>query len=292
MEAYKVLNKPCLLGEGPIWDTNTQTLWWVDILEGTVHRYCPDDETFQQINLQQTVSSIALRKNGGCIITLKNGFAYLDPQNGRLKPIVSLKEDISVNRFNDGKCDSAGRFWAGTMNMEDPINQTAALYFLDPDLRVSTVIEGVACSNGLAWDIERSKFYFIDTPTRQVVAYDYEDTTGKISNKKTAVHIPSKDGLPDGMTIDSEGMLWVALWDGWAVARYNPTTGECLTKIGLPVAKVTSCTFGGKNLNDLYITTARAGLTEEELALQPLAGCTFLYENTNYQGLPPAYFKG
>lgn len=292
MEAYKVLNKPCLLGEGPVWDTKTQTLWWVDILEGVVHRYHPDNETFQQINLNQTVSSIALRENGGCIVTLKNCFAYLDPQNAQLDPIAFLNEDLPFNRFNDGKCDSMGRFWAGTMNMETPINRTGALYLLDTDRETYTMIADTACSNGLAWDIARSKFYFIDTPTRQVVAYDYEETAGKIHNKKTAVNIPPQDGLPDGMTIDKEGMLWVALWDGWGVARYNPTTGECLTKIRLPVAKVTSCTFGGDDLNDLYITTAKVGLTAEELIHQPLAGCTFICPDTPYEGLPATYFKG
>lgn len=292
MEAYKVINQPCLLGEGPVWDSNTQALWWVDILQGTVHFYHPDKDVYRHINLHQTVSSVVLRANGGCLVTLKNCFAYLNPQTAQLEPIVFLEEDRAVNRFNDGKCDPAGRFWAGTMNMEEPINHTGALYFLDTDLSISTAIEGVACSNGLAWDIDRSKFYFIDTPTRQIVVYDYEESTGKISNKKTAVRISPQDGLPDGMTIDNEGMLWVALWDGWAVARYDPVTGKCLTKMRIPVARITSCTFGGDSLNDLYITTARVGLTAEELAHQPLAGCTFIYKNTNYKGLPSTYFKG
>lgn len=291
MTTYDVLEFPCTLGEGPVWDERYNMLCWVDIIEGTVHRYSPDEDVHELIELNQLVSSIVVREAGGYIVTLQHGFAYLDPETGRLEDLAVLDQDL-CNRFNDGKCDPSGRFWAGTMNMEDGAS-TGSLYTLEPNMEVSVKIRNVACANGLAWNASGDRFYFIDTPTRKVVAYDYDQASGMIFNERTVVEIPAEEGLPDGMTIDADGMLWVALWDGWGISRYDPATGECLDRIKLPVSRVTSCTFGGKDYKDLYITTARVGLTARQLHEQPLAGCVFVCKHTGYTtGLPSTYFLG
>ena len=153
------------------------------------------------------------------------------------------------------------------------------------------MIGDVSISNGMAWSSDHQTFYYIDSPTKQVVAYDYENRSGHISNRRIVIQFADDDGFPDGMTIDTEDMLWIAHWNGWQVARWNPHTGEKLLQIKMPVAKVTSCTFGGEHFEDLYITTARVGLTEEELRKQPLAGSLFVLPKCGYKGLPAFEFS-
>lgn len=234
--------------------------------------------------------AIALTTGGQLLAALQHGFAKIDLELGDIRMLADPEAHLSDNRFNDGKCDPAGRFWAGTMQLNG--NKGAgSLYVLHPDLTVSLKISGLSVSNGLAWSPDQSTFYFIDTPTQQVAAYDYDLESGNISNKRIAVSIPPELGKPDGMTIDAEGMLWVALWDGWGVTQWNPETGALLQQYRLPVARVTSCTFGGKDLQDLYITTAKTGLSAEALANQPLAGAVFVIKNTGVKGLPANLFK-
>ena len=152
-------------------------------------------------------------------------------------------------------------------------------------------IEGVSISNGMAWSADQKTYYYIDTPTHEVVAYDYEKVTGQISNKRVIIRIGDHEGHPDGMTIDSEDMLWIAHWNGWQLTRWNPKTGEKLHTIKMPVAKVTSCTFGGKDLDSLFITTAKVDLTDEELKQQPLAGSLFIIEQCGFKGVRAVEFK-
>ncbi len=166
-----------------------------------------------------------------------------------------------------------------------------SLYVLDSDLKCSQKIKGVTISNGLAWSADRKTFYYTDTPTLEVAAFDYDDYTGAISNRRTIIRIEEKEGYPDGMTIDNEGMLWIAHWNGWQVTRWNPATGTKLLSIKLPVAKVTSCTFGGENFDDLYITSAKVDLTEAELKEQPFAGSLFVIRQCGFKGLPSFEFK-
>lgn len=291
MKVYNISDQVCELGEGPFWDHIHGELWWVDILRGTIHQYAPDSGLQHIFQIGQLVSSVVLRENGGCIVTLKDGFAYFHPETELLEPIVQPETELLSNRFNDGKCDPEGRFWAGTMHL-DGEKTTGSVYMLDTKHNLSIHIRHVICANGLAWDTERSKFYFVDTLSRKITAYDYDAATGKISNENIIITIPSHEGLPDGMTIDREGMLWIALWGGWCIARYNPLTGECLDRIQLPVSNVTSCTFGGANMGDIYITTAKTGLTSKELQEQPLAGSVFVCTNTGHSGWPSVYFKG
>jgi sugar lactone lactonase YvrE len=286
-----VTDHSSLLGEGPVWDAANKQILWIDILKGEIHQYVPEKKMHKTFKVNQMIGAIALRSSGGIVAALQHGFALIDLEKETVKPIADPEAHLAENRFNDGKCDAAGRFWAGTMSVLDT-PEAGSLYVLDSDLSVSVKIQGVGCSNGIAWSPDGSILYYIDTLTRQVAAFDYDVIHGNISNKRTVINIPEAEGYPDGMTIDTEGMLWIAMWDGWKVARYNPGTGKLIQNILLPVSKVTSCTFGGEKLQDLYITSAKTGLTKSDLSEQPLAGCLFVIKNCGFTGMEASRFQG
>ncbi|HTE10173.1 MAG TPA: SMP-30/gluconolactonase/LRE family protein [Chitinophagaceae bacterium] len=278
------------LGEGPVWDIAARCIIWTDIYKGQIHQYNPAEHTHKLFKVGQKTSAVALKRSGGFIAALEHGFATIDTEKQDVSMIIDPESHLPGNRFNDGKCDPAGRFWAGTMAVSGEGN-TGSLYALDKTLTVSVKINAIGCSNGMAWSNDQTVFYFIDTPTRQVSAYDYTIDNGSISNKRVIITMDAKDGLPDGMTIDTEGMLWIAVWGGWKVERWDPVTGKLLHRILLPVSQVSSCTFGGSALNDLYITSARHGLSGLELQEQPLAGSLFVIKNCGYYGSPAAIFE-
>ena len=281
----------CLLGEGPVWDNGHKRILWVDILNGEVHCFYPHTNEHRMCKTAQMIGAIAVKRSGGIIAAVKGGFASIDLDSGALNFIAAVENHLPGNRFNDGKCDPAGRFWAGTMSPSDRPME-GALYFLEKDGSVKTKLTGITCSNGIAWNPDLTTMYYIDTPTRNVVAYDYEILNGNISNSSVAITIAKETGYPDGMTIDSEGMLWIALWDGGKVARYDPYSGKQLHEIILPVSRPTSCVFGGDGLEDLYITSAKEGLTEDELKKQPLAGSLFVVKNCGFKGLEAFEYAG
>lgn len=279
-----VTHHRCLLAEGPVWDESGKRIFWVDILQGEVRFFYPGSNEDRQFELGQMVGAIALRKSGGIVAALKTGFATIDIEKGTVHNISEVEGHLADNRFNDGKCDPAGRFWAGTMSISNTA-PTGSLYVLEKDLTVNTRISGVTCSNGIAWSINHQTLYYIDSPTRNVVAYDYNMASGEITNGHVVIHIPAEGGFPDGMTIDTEGMLWIALWNGWKVARYDPASGKPLYEFNLPVSQVTSCIFGGDNMDDLYITSARTGLPENDLKEQQLAGALFVIKKCGFSGV-------
>ena len=280
-----VLNHFCELGEGPVWDAARNCILWVDITKGEIHQYFIADKKHKVFNAGQMVGAIALAGNGKLIAALQHGFFSIDLETQSMRAIADPEAALPHNRFNDGKCDPVGRFWAGTMSITDQ-EKTGKLYMLDTDYVVSTKIDNVTCSNGMAWSPYCKTFYYIDTGAQEVVAYDYDIVNAEITNKRSIIKIATEKGYPDGMTIDAEGMLWVAIWGGWKIERYDPGTGQLLDKVHLPVSLVTSCTFGGENLEDLYITTARAGLSEKQLRSQPNAGALFVVRKTGCQGIP------
>lgn len=292
-----VVKHTCLLGEGPVWDARCKVIYWIDILNGQIHEYCPEQNIHKTIAVGQMIGALAVRTNGNFIAALQNGFAFIDRMNNEIKPGGEIKmfadpeSHVPNNRFNDGKCDPAGRFFAGTMSLSEEPN-AGSVYVVEKDLTITKKIEGVTVSNGMAWSPDHQTFYFIDSPTSEVASYDYNASSGDISHKKIIIKVPKEDGHPDGMTIDNEGMLWIAFWDGWQIARWNPGTGEKLLSIQLPVAKVTSCTFGGETLQDLYITSASVGLTSDELKKQPLAGSLFVIKQSGFTGMQAFEFKG
>src|SRR6266498_2081818 len=272
------------LGEGPIWDSHTGTLYWIDILNKRI--YAGSDILTE---LDDLIGCIAARKSGGLMLTQRSSFASLELNPVKLTPLSALKDEPSNNRFNDGKCDPRGRFLAGTMDMgeKDPYG---SLYSFDGKT-VTKLLSNVTISNGLTWSPDYKTFYYIDTPTREVKAFDYDLETGAIANPRSSIRIPESFGWPDGMTSDSQGNLWIAMWGGAQVTKWNPKTGQLLEQVPVPARNVSSCVFGGKNLNELYITSARKGLDEAILAAYPLTGGLFRLQ-TSVEGMPTFEFEG
>ena len=278
------------LGEGPSWDSRNNLLYWVDILGGNVHVYQPDNSVDTVIHVGSYVSSVVPNKSGSVVINLQHGFYALDLKTKAIACLSEVEKDIASNRFNDGKCDARGRFWAGTMNVKES-DPTGALYVLSGDHSVKKVLSGITISNGLGWSPDNRIMYYIDTPTRKVTAFDFDLEIGEISNRRTAVDFSGQEGSPDGMTVDREGMIWVAHWAGSKVSKWNPSTGKLLNQIILPARNVSSCCFGGKNLDELYITTARTGMDQKALSQWPHSGDLFRAK-VNVGGLPTYSFDG
>lgn len=285
-----VLDTQSALGEGAIWNYKTSELMWVNITDKVLNFYNPFLNYNKELLTGQMIGTVVPAESGKLIVALENGFYQLDPETGSKLFIANPEEDKSGNRFNDGKCDPSGRLWAGTMNKEGQ-QGSGALYRLDPDTAVHKMIDKVSISNGIVWSLDHRKMYYIDTPTRKVTVWDYKNETGDISNPQTAIEVPEEMGYPDGMTIDAEGNLWIALWNGSAVGCWNPATGELIRTIDVPAKNVTSCAFGDKDLGTLYITTARQGTSEEELEKFPHAGGLFK-TRPGVKGVEAFFFKG
>eukprot|EP00079_Xenopus_tropicalis_P032437 XP_017946208.1 PREDICTED: putative sugar lactone lactonase YvrE [Xenopus tropicalis] len=280
------------LGEGLLWSVREQTLYWVDILACQLHRWKPADGTCQHWTFAEEISALAERAQApGLIVTLRRGFALFDPATDTAPRYLHQPEpDRTRNRFNDGKCDAQGRFWAGSMDFagEAP---TGALYRLDPDGRCTRVDDGFTVTNGPTWAYgpHGPALYFNDTAQGHTYRYAFDPATGTASNKTLWMHWPPEVGLPDGMTADAEGRLWVAHWGGACVTCHDPVTTQELARVPLPVSQVTNCTFGGPDLRTLFITTARTGLTPQQRAAEPLAGGVFAVP-VDGPGLPAALF--
>lgn len=277
-----------IVGEGPSWDARDQTLLFVDIEGRTVHRLRPETGTVDTWQVGDYVGAVVPRRSGGAVITLSDGFYHLDLATGNHKPLVAVEADRSEHRFNDGKCDPRGRFWAGTLHLEeqDPLG---TLYCLEADLTVRAVVSNVTISNGLGWSPDGRTMYFIDTPTHCVFAFDFDVETGAVQNRRTVIEI--HEGGPDGMAVDQAGMVWVAHWGGSRVSRFDPKSGRKLQEWLLPVSQVTSLAFGGRDLQDVYVTSARRGLDAAALAREPAAGGLF-HLRSDTPGLPTDAFSG
>ncbi|MDR7071842.1 SMP-30/gluconolactonase/LRE family protein [Fictibacillus barbaricus] len=273
-EIELVVDARASLGEGPCWDHENQQLYWVDIKGKKVCIHNPDMNENREIQLDQLAGAVVLRKSGGAIVALEKGFYALNLQTGSIEPLVDPESHLPHNRFNDGKVDPKGRFWAGTMSLNEEIGK-GSLYCLYTDLTVEKKVSQLTISNGLAWSPDHLFMYLIDTPTRKVKKFHYNNDTATITNPEDVIVFPEGVGNPDGMTIDEDGMLWIAHWGGSKVSCWNPETGEQIDEIAVPAKNVTSCTFGGKNLDELYITTARTGTDDEELVKYPHAGGVF-----------------
>jgi sugar lactone lactonase YvrE len=267
-----VLDARAELGEAPFWDSDAGLLLWVDITAGKVHRTDPRTGTDESIDVGREVGSAVPTDDGRLAIATDDGFLFLDPATGDLEPIASIEATPGVI-MNDGKTDGSGRYWAGTRDAEGrrPI---ASLYRLDPDRRVTQVLDGVTLSNGLGWSPDHHTMYFIDSTTYGIDSFDADAASGSISKRRRLVDLPREWGLPDGMTVDEEGFLWVVFWTGSTVRRLDPN-GKLASIVELPVGLVTNCSFGGPDLGDLYVTSARIGLSQGDLRTQPEAGGIF-----------------
>ncbi|MGI8702591.1 MAG: SMP-30/gluconolactonase/LRE family protein [Nocardioidaceae bacterium] len=284
-----VLDVGAEVAEGPLWDSTSNELLWVDIPRCLVHWFRPVDGRVESFDAGQSVGAVAVRAAGGLMLAMRDGFGRLDRHSGHLELACVVEKDRSDNRMNDGKCDSAGRFWAGTMAL-DMSPGAGALYRLGTDLRAVRVLQPVSVSNGLGWSPDDRTMYFVDSLTGGVDAFEYRADSGSIDNRRRLIDVAPDDGLPDGMVVDAEGFLWLAVWGGWSVRRYAPD-GALDLVVELPTAQITSCAFGGEAMDELYITSAAHGLSARERREQPHAGAIFRVR-PGVQGMPAQRFAG
>ena len=262
------------LGEGAIWNYKTQKLYWIDIEKKQLNIYNPKSKANKILETKSRIGTVVPFTKQEALVALEDGVHKINLQSGESNLFTDMKSELPRSRLNDGKCDPAGRFWVGSMHLEQ-LTGKANLYTITSENKLQKKIDSVTISNGIVWTSDKKTMYYIDTPTSSIKAYDYNNETGKISNGKVAVQIPKSLGFPDGMTIDEENMLWVGMWNGNAVIRCNPKTGKVISKVEVPAHNITSCAFGGENLDILYITSASVDMTADEIKKYPLAGSVF-----------------
>jgi len=277
-----------VLGEGPVWDAARQLLWWVDIEKCELHCFDPATRSDRAWPIGERIGFAVLTARDDLVIGTGRGLARFAPETGAVTAVANPERDVPGNRFNDAKCDPAGRLWAGTMALSEA-SGLGSLYRIDATWRITRIVEDVSISNGLAWSLDGRTMFYVDSPARRVDAFDFDLESGELANRRTVVEI--RTGFPDGMCIDLAGNLWVALWGGWGVACFDPRTGAQLAKIEVPVEAVTSCCFGGVKGDELFITTASRDLDAQGRARQPLAGSVFV-ARLEVRGAPPHLFAG
>lgn len=280
------------LGEGPLWSVDEQSLYWVDIHRQRVERFHPASGEHLVFEFDTAVTALGFRTRGGFVAATAGGFAFVQLLKKTVDILARPEADKPHNRFNDGAVDPQGRFWGGTMYEGPETNEPTEgrLYRLDVDGSVRVMEKGLTISNGLGWSPDLKTMYLTDTLRNVIYAYDYDLASGAIDHRRMFVNSSNKSGCPDGMTVDSEGGVWSSRWGGWKVTRYDPA-GRVERQIQLPVECPTSCAFGGKNLTELYITSAWTALTDEQRRQQPLAGDLFCLD-TNIKGRAPWQFAG
>jgi len=273
------------LTEGPVWHDGL--LYWVNITAGEFHRLDPETGRSEVKRLGGFLSCAVPCTDGRWLLARQKGFEFFDWDSGRSEPVCDLEPGLTQNRFNDGKADPRGRFWAGSMNMEGA-GPTGALYSLDAGRNCRTEVTEIGCSNGLAWSPDQTLFYYADSPTQRIDVFDFDPETGSIKNRRALVQV--RTGYPDGMTIDAQGNIWVAFWDGWAVCCYDGKSGAELARIEMPVPRPSSCAFGGEDFGTLYITSAIHGLDEEVWRKAPHSGGIFA-ATPGVRGTPAHQFR-
>jgi sugar lactone lactonase YvrE len=291
MDIDVLVDVKTILGEGPLWDVEEERLYWIDSFGNKVFRCAPDGREVRAWEVPEKIGSMALRKKGGAVVSLKNGFHFLDFDTGECKLIIDPEPDKPTTRLNDGKVDKRGRFVAGSMDtMEEGPN--GALYRLDPDLSLHKLDDKIIVSNGPCWSPDGKIFYFADSWSGEIWAYDYDLNSGKVSNKRTFTKIDtSSGGAADGSTVDAEGYLWNAqVYDGKLI-RYAPD-GSVDRVIEMPVKKVTSVMFGGPKLDVLYVTSMARPPLPRFPGDGQLRGSLFAIRGLGIRGVPEPRFAG
>ena len=283
MNASLLYKSNCYLAEGPMWHAERKSFFWVDIEGKGFYEYKMQSGEVQSWQLQQRISLIVRSKDDKLILGTEYGLASFDLETNELQLLVEIEKDILTNRSNDGACDAPGRLWMGTM-ARDATPSAGSLYCIDKNFSVTKKLDNLSIPNGLVWSLDNQRMYFIDTPTLSVRSFLFDVETGEIKFEKVVIEIEPDLGMPDGMVIDEEGMLWIAHYNGFGVYRWDPLTGKVLDKVAVPVPQVTSCVFGGENMNLLFITTARENMTDADLFKYPDSGNVFIAE-TNVKGV-------
>jgi sugar lactone lactonase YvrE len=274
MNASLLYPSQCYLGEGPFWHAQRKSCFWVDIEGKKLFEYNWIDKTVLSRVFDYRVTLIVQDKNDHLILGLEGGIARYNLHYETFTWLVDVEKHLHKHRCNDGKVDSKGRLWVGTLHMD--FNEGAgSLYSLEEDLSLKKRQGGFTIANGMAWSPDNTRMYFIDSPTNKVQSFIFDEATGHIVFEKDVIHIPKEMGSPDGMAIDEEGMLWIAHWGGFGVYRWNPLNGKLLSVLKVPVPNVSSCAFAGEELDHIIITTARQDMTEEELIKYPESGGLF-----------------
>jgi len=278
-----------ILGEGPSWDSDQGVLYWVDIKRPAIFRWDPRLGQTGHWPMPKPVGCVARAQSGRLVFADSDGFGLLDINSAEMSRIADPESTQPQNRFNDGKVDRAGRFWAGTMD-DQCVRPTGSLYRLDADRSVHCMGSGFICSNGLGWSPDNQTFYFTDSMIRTIWAYEFDLHSGELGSRRTFARLADSDGVPDGLAVDRDGFVWSAIWDGWRLIRYAPD-GSIDREIPMPVQRPSSCTFGGRELKTLYVTSACLELGWSSLRSGPLAGGLFALE-TQVGGLPETPFAG
>lgn len=301
----EVLRAQALIGESPTWDADSGRLLWVDVLRGELHSSDVGSGSDRVFSVGTALGAVALRRTGGVVVAAGDGFAFvgdsaLEAASGELRgadltwvwrlgnsEVGSLGPTGLSVRMNDAKCDRLGRLWGGSMTVER-IPGACSLYRLDADHTVTCMVENVTLSNGIAWSPDYDKMFYVDTPTRRIDVFEFDEHEGRLRDRRPFTHIAEGCGNPDGITVDEDGCVWVALARGGAVHRYKPD-GEIALAVDVPAGLVTSVTFGGPQLDLLFVTTGCVGMSELELFEKPLSGSVLVYE-VGTRGMAPERF--
>jgi len=288
-----VVDSKSLLGESTYWDPRAKVLWWIDIWGPTIHRYDPESGQDMTWPAPEYLGCLAVRENGGLVVSMVSGFYFFDPESGNFDPIVDPESEMPDTRFNDGKTDRQGRFWSGSMFEAEgkPPAKIASLYRLDADLSVHRMVEGVGCSNGLAWSPDSRTMYYTDSHTSLVWAWDSDPATGDIADRRVFLDLSAEGYIVDGATVDEAGNYWLTVPFKGKVLAYDPK-GKLVTAIDMPTDLPTCCEFGGANLDTLYVTSATLRRSPEALKGQPQAGGLFAITGLGVRGLPLVPFRG
>ena len=269
-----------LLAEGPLWDHENELYYWVDIVGKKVCSLEVESSTYREYTFEKEIGTIALTAGEELLLAMSDGVYLFGREQNSLRLLTNTVPPDSDQRYNDGKCDAAGRLIVGTTSLSGRERRgfLFQIEYSETMVRRETLLKEVSISNGLCWNQDNSIMYYIDSPTGQISAFAYDLSTGSLGRERCLARIPAEEGVPDGMTIDTEGRLYVAHWGGGRVSVWDSGSGKRVDEIAVPAPHVTSCTFGGRDLSELIISSARTDLSPEELKEYPLSGSMFRYQ--------------